>query len=39
LERPLTVDVMNAEPAQAENLIRPRATNNRLQTPSSPAPK
>jgi len=39
LERPLTVDVMNAEPAQAENLIRPRATNNRLQTPNSPAPK
>ena len=39
LERPLTVDVMNAEPAQAENLIRPRATNNRLPTPSSPAPK
>jgi len=38
LERPLTVDVMNAEPAQAENLIRPRATNNRLSTPS-PAPK
>jgi hypothetical protein len=39
LERPLTVDVMNAEPAQAENLVRPRATNNRLPTPSSPAPK
>jgi hypothetical protein len=38
LERPLTVDVMNAEPAQAENLIRPRPTNNRLSTPS-PAPK
>jgi hypothetical protein len=38
LERPLTVDVMNAEPAQAENLVRPRATNNRLSTPS-PAPK
>lgn len=39
LERPLTVDVMNAEPAQAENLVRPRTTNNRLSTPNSPAPK
>ena len=39
LERPLTVDVMNATPAQAENLVRPRATNNRLPTPSSPSPK
>ena len=39
LERPLTVDVMNAEPAQAENSIRPRVTNNRLPTASSPAPK
>jgi hypothetical protein len=39
LERPLTVDVMNATPAQAENAIRPRVTNNRLSMPSSPAPK
>jgi hypothetical protein len=40
LERPLTVDVMNATPAQAENSIRPRVTNgNRLPMPSSPAPK
>jgi len=40
LERPLTVDVMNATPAQAENVIRPRVTNgNRLSMPSTPAPK
>jgi len=39
LERPLTVDVLNAEPAQAENSIRPRVTNNRLPTASNPAPK
>lgn len=40
LERPLTVDVMNATPAQAENSIRPRAAiGNRLSMPSSPAPK
>ena len=40
LERPLTVDVMNATPAQAENSIRPRVTNgNRLPMPSTPAPK
>jgi hypothetical protein len=40
LERPLTVDVMNATPAQAENSIRPRVTNgNRLPMPNSPAPK
>ena len=38
LERPLTVDVMNATPAQAENSIRPRtATGNRLSMPSAPA--
>jgi hypothetical protein len=38
LQRPLTVDVMNAEPAQAENLVRPRATNhNRLPIPTTPA--
>jgi len=40
LERPLTVDIMNATPAQAENSIRPRTgTGNRLPMPSSPAPK
>jgi hypothetical protein len=40
LERPLTVDVMNATPAQAENSIRPRVTNgNRLPMPGTPAPK
>jgi hypothetical protein len=40
LERPLTVDVMNATPAQAENSIRPRVTNgNRLPMPSAQAPK
>jgi hypothetical protein len=40
LERPLTVDVMNATPAQAENSIRPRVTNgNRLPMPSTQAPK
>jgi hypothetical protein len=38
LQRPLTVDVMNAEPAQAENSVRPRATNhNRLPIPTTPA--
>jgi len=40
LERPLTVEVMNAMPAQAENSIRPRpGSGNRLPMPSSPAPK
>lgn len=40
LERPLTVDVMNATPAQAENSIRPRVTNgNRLPMPGTPAAK
>jgi hypothetical protein len=40
LERPLTVDVMNATPAQAENVIRPRATSGtRLPMPNTPAPK
>jgi hypothetical protein len=40
LERPLTVDVTNATPAQAENSIRPRTgTGNRLPMPSSSAPK
>src|SRR3954469_5418225 len=40
LERPLTVDVVNAEPAQAENSIRPRVTNsNRLPMPGTPAAK
>jgi hypothetical protein len=37
LDRPLTVEVMNASPAQAENTIRPRVTNgNRLPLPSAP---
>jgi hypothetical protein len=35
LQRPLTVDVMNADPAQAENSVRPRATNRRLPMPAS----
>src|SRR6478735_4382965 len=40
LQRPLTVDVMHADSAQAENSIRPRVTNgNRLPMPSTPAPK
>lgn len=40
LERPLTVDVANATPAQAENSIRRRATSGtRLPMPSNPAPK
>lgn len=39
LERPLTVEVTNATPATAENTVRPRVTNNRLATPSNPAPK
>jgi hypothetical protein len=40
LERPLTIDVMNATPAQAQNTIRPRTTSgSRLPMPSSPAPK
>ena len=38
LQRPLTVDVMNADPVQAENSVRPRATNhNRLPIPTTPA--
>jgi hypothetical protein len=38
LQRPLTVDVINADPAQAENSVRPRATNrNRLPIPTTPA--
>lgn len=38
LQRPLTVDVVNADPAQAENSVRPRATNrNRLPIPTTPA--
>ncbi|MGZ4877868.1 MAG: hypothetical protein ACXVIO_06710, partial [Candidatus Angelobacter sp.] len=37
LQRPLTVDVMNADPAQAENSVRPRVTNrNRLPIPTTP---
>jgi hypothetical protein len=35
LQRPLTVDVVNADPAQAENSVRPRATNRRLPIPPS----
>jgi type IV secretion system protein VirB10 len=37
LQRPLTVDVAHATPAQAENEVTPRATNrNRLPIPSTP---
>jgi len=41
LQRPLTVDVMHADPARAENDVTPRATNrNRLPIPAtSPDPK
>jgi hypothetical protein len=35
LERPLTVDVMHANPAQAENDVTPRVTNRRLPMPAS----
>jgi type IV secretion system protein VirB10 len=36
LQRPLTVDVMNADPAQAENSVRPRATHSvRLPIPAT----
>lgn len=35
LERPLTVDVMHADPARAENDVTPRVTNRRLQMPTS----
>jgi len=35
LERPLTVDVMNADPARAENDVTPRVTNRRLPMPAS----
>jgi hypothetical protein len=37
LQRPLTVDVVNADPAQAENSVRPRSTNRRLPIPPSQA--
>jgi type IV secretion system protein VirB10 len=37
LQRPLTVDIVNADPAQAENSVRPRATNRRLPIPPSQA--
>ena len=37
LQRPLTVDVVNADSAQAENSVRPRATNRRLPIPPSQA--
>lgn len=37
LQRPLTVDVMHAESARAENDITPRVTNRRLPMPSTPA--
>lgn len=36
LQRPLTVDVAHATPAQAENEVIPRVTNRRLPIPSSP---
>jgi hypothetical protein len=35
LERPLTVDIMHADPARAENDVTPRVTNRRLQMPTS----
>jgi len=35
LERPLTVDVMHADPARAENDVTPRVTNRRLSMPAS----
>jgi hypothetical protein len=35
LERPLTVDVMHADPARAENDVTPRITNRRLSMPTS----
>ena len=35
LERPLTVDVMHADPARAENDVTPRVTNHRLSMPTS----
>ena len=35
LERPLTVDVMHANPARAENDVTPRVTNRRLPMPAS----
>ena len=37
LQRPLTVDVMNADSAHAENSVRPRDTNRRLPIPTTPA--
>ena len=36
LERPLTVDVMHAESARAENDVTPRVTNRRLPMPTTP---
>lgn len=37
LQRPLTVDVMHADPARAENDVTPRPTNRRLTIPTTPA--
>lgn len=37
LQRPLTVDVMHADSARAENDVTPRSTNRRLQVPTTPA--
>jgi hypothetical protein len=36
LQRPLTVDVMHADPARAENDITPRGTNRRMPIPTTP---
>lgn len=36
LQRPLTVDVMHADSARAENDVTPRVTNRRLPMPSTP---
>ncbi len=37
LQRPLTVDVMHADPARGENDVTPRTTNRRLTVPATPA--
>jgi hypothetical protein len=37
LQRPLTVDVMHADSARAENDVTPRTTNRRLTVPTTPA--
>ena len=39
LQRPLTVDVMHADSARAENDVTPRVTNRRLAVPTASNPK